>query len=1209
MEILDADKDCWEIKRKRKHEEHQESADADVLHTKSRTTRPTSIMKVRRAETEPSIFSTEFGSLPSQTGFRKFVRQYKLSVKQKHDSEWSFLSGEQESLYALYTEPLIIQKNEDGCFKNTHVYEFFQLGGAVTVILQGDSGSGKSFIAQKIMLDWASEMFSASRFDLVFYLRCEELMCISEEINLIELLSYSCSLTSDQISQMLQQLPENVLFIIDGFDELKLTQVIYEMSAHTHPLQKAPPEVILCGLIRKYLIPESILLVTTRTKNTVNKLLKGKQCFTEIMSFSEKKVEEYFQKFFRKEYDCVRANETLFTACSIPVICWIISEMFRVGANVTSGLETTTSIYIDFVSTLLEHHCQGLSRSVPTLLRSLGQLAERGMLEQQVLFDEKSIKETVSDPADSPFLCKFLSRRRIHQETMFSFMHHSFQEFFTALYYVLLDEEESQRKVTELLNTVERGWALSCWSDRDFSMADVKIRHAKLLQPVILFLCGLCKKDGIATFIEKYNMAVSSNIGTQLKEWLHQCSQRYQNEHMLFILHCLYELHDKSFVGKVLEGLILIDLSTLPLKMTDCWVLKYCLQCCEHIENLKLHVTSENLKMLQPELYCCEELWLMMNCIPDDDVGLISSAGKGKILNKLIIKELGNRGSVFCPEITLSVRDEDITLSLSTSEIIETSLKTELTLTRPNSVVSTINWVKSQNESELYMFNLFDLEEKGLRLLTFLQSVFDLKKVCLQASDLTTFGPLILSLIQACPSLIELSINFRYPFMVQIMSLKESLRQMGWTLTVWGESVLIQQEGERFTEEELKVNREKIGESSDSVTYSSLRDESSSAQSSSEDAEVFTPELLQGDDEKHKKTYRFVCPHAGQFQCSLTNLVFVMEGEGEVLYKTVSWDPRLLDGLGQMQPAGPLYNIDCFHGSVSRLHLQHCEIFTEENKDGLAVAHLTGGNIAIMQPLQVTETHVMIDIRDLSIFGLIKRMIFPPSPVAAQVLVFLRPITFRQRENILDVHLLPWNVPLSEVKDQHAENTHIKTSSKCTLTPGTEYSLCCQPEGSTVQPETEMFECNFGPNYHATFEVFVNVNTEEVKLSLLDKTEGKEVWLPRRILLTGTSGQDVEPPAHRRLMECEFVKKHRDELIQRVSSVMAIADGLRTKDMIPDEMYSKVHAVEPRQEKTRLLLDALDSGGSSVKAEFYRLLKEKEHCLVDELESGSSGLQ
>lgn len=83
--------------------------------------------------------------------------------------------------------------------------------------------------------------------------------------------------------------------------------------------------------------------------------------------------------------------------------------------------------------------------------------------------------------------------------------------------------------------------------------------------------------------------------------------------------------------------------------------------------------------------------------------------------------------------------------------------------------------------------------------------------------------------------------------------------------------------------------------------------------------------------------------------------------------------------------------------------------------------------------------------------------------------------------------------------------------------------------------------------------------------------------------------------------ETEFVNTHRDELIQRVSSVMAIADSLMSKNMINREMYKKVHAAEPQQEKMRHLLDAVDSGGAAVKAEFCRLLKEKEHYLVDEL--------
>ncbi|XP_052409043.1 uncharacterized protein LOC127953786 isoform X3 [Carassius gibelio] len=359
--------------------------------------------------------------------------------------------------------------------------------------------------------------------------------------------------------------------------------------------------------------------------------------------------------------------------------------------------------------------------------------------------------------------------------------------------------------------------------------------------------------------------------------------------------------------------------------------------------------------------------------------------------------------------------------------------------------------------------------------------------------------------------------------------------------------------------------------------------------------EEFTPKILRGrNKDKHKIVYRFVCPYAGQFRCSLTRLVFVMESEGEVLYNTVSWDPCLLVGLGVMQPAGPLYDINCFNGSISGLHLPHCEMFAEDEIDCLAVAHFTGGNVAIMNPLEVTEAYVKIDIHDLSLFGLIKR-IFSHSPVIAQVLIFLRPITEGQEEKILDVHLLPWNVPVSEVENQHTEHCPITTTSKCSLILGKQYRLCCQPEESTVQPETEEFVFNLGPNYHPTFEVFVHVRNDEVKLSLIDITEERAVWPPRRVLIRDTR------PVHRRLPGSEFVDRHRSQLIQRVSSVMVIADVLRDRRMITAEMYNNIRAVESNHNKMRELFNALDSGGDHVKAEFYRLLVENEPYLVNDL--------
>ncbi|XP_016385344.1 uncharacterized protein LOC107721716 isoform X4 [Sinocyclocheilus rhinocerous] len=1154
--------------------------------------------------------------------WQEMVFQYKESIKRKyeHMNERSFLSGERVSLAALYTEPVIIQKNKKGSFRNISVEELFNKSDIhlrypsnVSNILQGNSGSGKSFLVQKIILDWAFEQHYLKEFDLVFCLRCEELKCISEEMNLIELLSWNCGLSSDQISEMLQNSSQRVLFIIDGLDDLDELRFMCDEFCISSKFQRAPPEVIVCSLLRQQILHRYVLLITTRTEVSKRILLIGQQRFSRIVGFSEKGVEEYFQKFFqneelfRKAYECVRVNETLITACSIPVICWIICmvmrERFSNCADMMSGLETTTSIYVDFVSTLLEHHCQGLSQCVPSLLRSLGQLAERGMLEQQVLFDEKTVYDTISDPAGNPFLRKFLLKRKIHQETMFSFMHLSFQEFFTALYYVLLDEEESQRKVRELLHTVERGWALSCWSDRDFSKANLEISMSKLLQPVILFLCGLCKKEWISSFIEKHNMTVSVNLETQLKEWINQCSQRYQNEHVLFILHCLYELHEKSFIGKVLEQLASIDLSNILLKNADCWMLRFCFQNCVNIGKLRLSLTSDNLKILQSALCTCEELWLKVDHITDDTGDLISALGEGKIVKELIIQDQKSskashkkRIKSFCQEIIASVKDEDVMLcfrfSVSSSKIRPSSLISELTLTCSRPEVSTVNWrIFLQKLQRLPSSQVSSAE--GFFLLDVLHSVSGLKKVHLQIDELTVgWIPTILSLVQAFPSLNELRTNSAVsfiPFNIK-QSLVESLTQTGWTLTVWRKSVLIERDRKSFTEEDLKTIKTENTESK--------RAESSSGQSSSGYAEVFTPECVQQDDEdKHKTIYRFVCPHAGQFQCSLTSLVFVMEGEGEVLYNIVSWDP----GMDQLRPAGPLYNIDCSAGSVSQLHFQHCVIFSEENKDCLAVAHFTGGNVEIIQPLKVSETHVIIDIRDLSNFGLIWIKTIFGFPINGQVLLFLRPVTVEQK--ILTVHLLPGNVPVSEVQRWHLDKKYIETSSKCHLFPDREYSLCCQPEDCEVQPVSEMFELdNFGPNYHPTFEVFLDVNIEEVRLGVLDKTrDGKEVWKRRRILLTVAPSKGVELPAHRRIPETEFVNAHRDKLIERVSSVMAIADSLKSKDMINGEMYSKVRAAALREEKMRLLLDALDSGGAAVKAEFCRLLKKKEHYLVNEL--------
>ncbi|KAG7314461.1 hypothetical protein KOW79_021764 [Hemibagrus wyckioides] len=50
--------------------------------------------------------------------------------------------------------------------------------------------------------------------------------------------------------------------------------------------------------------------------------------------------------------------------------------------------------------------------------------------------------------------------------------------------------------------------------------------------------------------------------------------------------------------------------------------------------------------------------------------------------------------------------------------------------------------------------------------------------------------------------------------------------------------------------------------------------------------------------------------------------------------------------------------------------------------------------------------------------------------------------------------------------------------------------------------EIEKFECDYGPNYHPTFEMLCNIEVDKVTLGLLDEND-QEVW-ERLVFLTGT---------------------------------------------------------------------------------------------------------
>lgn len=79
------------------------------------------------------------------------------------------------------------------------------------------------------------------------------------------------------------------------------------------------------------------------------------------------------------------------------------------------------------------------------------------------------------------------------------------------------------------------------------------------------------------------------------------------------------------------------------------------------------------------------------------------------------------------------------------------------------------------------------------------------------------------------------------------------------------------------------------------------------------------------------------------------------------------------------------------------------------------MAHFCDGNVEIIPPLRVTDTHVIIDIKQLSLFGILKKILFKAKPIKAQVLLFYQEILGKTKRSKLHMHLLPRNVDVEEV--------------------------------------------------------------------------------------------------------------------------------------------------------------------------------------------------
>ncbi|TKS87336.1 Caspase recruitment domain-containing protein 8 [Collichthys lucidus] len=362
--------------------------------------------------------------------------------------------------------------------------------------------------------------------------------------------------------------------------------------------------------------------------------------------------------------------------------------------------------------------------------------------------------------------------------------------------------------------------------------------------------------------------------------------------------------------------------------------------------------------------------------------------------------------------------------------------------------------------------------------------------------------------------------------------------------------------------------------------------------------EEFTPDIDEDDE-----SYRFQCSCPGLYQCSVTGLVFHMEGEGDVDYRTVPWNRRRLTQ-HHKKPAGPLFDIKCVQQSMRQLHLPHCEIRSTGGCDFLSVAHVNDEGIEFITPHKITETHVVINITGFSGFGNVKDEDSPPVPVRALVLLLYRPPACSDFTSYLNVLLLPKNNVLRDVlrtrKKLFGDENPIQTSPQCKLHPEQEYTLSTCPEDDSVlvQPTEAEFDCDNYDNYFPSFQVKLKKIILDIQLFLKHTSSSHIVW-EREVCLrsTGVKRSCVQGSSDDSLLDI------RSSFIDGISGpvLQSLVDKMFEKKVMTDSERESVDGIQNKRDKARFVFDTVRKKGDAASSEMTDFLCEVDPFLSEHL--------
>ncbi|KAM4013347.1 LOW QUALITY PROTEIN: NACHT, LRR and PYD domains-containing protein 12-like [Anomaloglossus baeobatrachus] len=527
----------------------------------------------------------------STENFRERCENELIQTGVKHEK---YLRKKQNELQCIFPNKLF-----RWCHRSTLVPHM--------VMVSGVPGVGKTTLMQKFVYDWTRGVLY-QRFSFVFFFKFRELNRL-DNISLETLILHQYPHLEPQLGNILQD-PEKLLFIFDGLDESLHTVDFTSCHLCSHPKQPESCGQIVVSLVRKSLLNGCSVLMTSRPTSLTTIHCGIFQRIIEIIGFFPEERQMYFENFFstpeqaEKAFTYVKQNETLYTFCYLPSYCWIICTVLSRSFQSTSSDQpvsllpkTVTQLFAIFIANILSNHSLHKS-DTHHLLRSIGWMAEHGVMNHRIIFDDRDLDSFLVDKK-SKLLSSFLIESE--EPVTYSFLHLTVQEFFSALvHYVDYSPEKLQKSLRDA-NSDGRG------------------------EMFLRFLCGL-SDNSTRSILTGYLGSQAAQASRDVITWvktLFQEEQRIKKEtnqkQYLLMFYYLFETRNKALVRESLRSHRHLDLSFVRISALNCTVLAFILETCTIMERLNLcqcSLGTEGLERLAPGLYKLPNLSLSSNNLP-----------------------------------------------------------------------------------------------------------------------------------------------------------------------------------------------------------------------------------------------------------------------------------------------------------------------------------------------------------------------------------------------------------------------------------------------------------------------------------------------------------------------------------------------------------------------------------------------------------------